>query len=94
MQYYDISQYIGELISTFSNAPYSMYSPSPSTCTGTNQTSHDGHLQLEETGLEDIIPHHFLLAMVGVISRPYHATLKGSAELGGLATLAVTTTEC
>lgn len=63
---------------------------------GTNPTSHDGHLQLEETGLEGIIPtHHFLaLAMVGVISRPYHATLKGSAELGGLATLAVTTTEC
>jgi hypothetical protein len=88
MQYYDIC--------TFSNTAYGMYSPSPSTCTGTSPASHDGHLQPEETGLEDIIPpHHFLaLAMVGVISRPYHATLKGSAELGGLATLAVTTTEC
>jgi hypothetical protein len=50
-------------INTFSNAAYSMYSPSSSTCTGTNSTTHGGHLRLEEMGLEDIIPlRHSLLS--------------------------------
>jgi hypothetical protein len=40
------------------------------------------------------LPPFLALAMVGVISGAYHATLKGSAELGGLATLlAVVTIE-
>jgi hypothetical protein len=32
--------------------------------------------------------------MIGAISEAYYATPKGSAELGVLATLAVTATEC
>ena len=39
-------------------------------------------------------PPTLTLAMVGVISGAYYATQKGSAELGRLATLAVTAIEC
>jgi hypothetical protein len=39
MQDYRISQYIGEFINTFSNAAYSMYSPSHPAYTGTNPIS-------------------------------------------------------